>query len=91
MGDLADALRAEGHTEIADELERRELAGRLRESGRGDLADALITGETPPPEEPEPAAEPEPREHELLAKRLDEAQSRWITLGGKGAPDGEAA
>jgi hypothetical protein len=55
------------------------------------LADALITGETPPAEQPEPAAAPEPPEHELLAKRLADAQSEWITLGGKEAPDGEAA
>lgn len=90
MGDLADALRAEGHTEIADQLERRELAGRLRESGRPDLADELITGETPPVEEPEPAPEPE-AEHERLARQLNAAQSRWLTLGGPGGSDGEAA
>jgi hypothetical protein len=44
MGDLADALGAEGHNEIADALERKELAGRLRHTGRDDLADALEAG-----------------------------------------------
>jgi hypothetical protein len=48
VGDLADALRAGGHDEIADELERKELAGRLRKSGREDLADALEAGEPTP-------------------------------------------
>jgi hypothetical protein len=91
MSDLAAALSEAGHHEVASELERRELAGRLRNAGRDDLADALITGETPPAEQPEPAAAPEPPEHELLAKRLADAQSEWITLGGKEAPDGEAA
>jgi hypothetical protein len=45
MGELADALRANGHDEIAAALERKELAGRLRQAGRDDLADALLTGE----------------------------------------------
>ena len=90
MSDLSEALRADGHHEIAAALEQKELAGRLRKAGRDDLADSLITGATPPVEEPEPAAEPN-AEHELLAKQLDKVQSRWITLGGKGAPDGEAA
>jgi hypothetical protein len=90
MGDLADALRAEGHDEIAAALERRELAGRLRKSGRDDLADALEAGEpTPPVEEAEPSAEPAP--HERLARSLRDAQSRWVTLGGSGGSDGEAA
>jgi hypothetical protein len=44
MGDLADALRAEGHDETVNRLERRELAGRLRHTGRDDLADALEAG-----------------------------------------------
>ena len=90
MGDLADALRAEGHTELADQLEQRELAGRLRKAGRDDLADSLITGETLPAEEPEPAPEPE-AEHERLARQLNAAQSKWLTLGGLGGSDGEGA
>jgi hypothetical protein len=90
VNDLATALRESGHTEIADALERKELAGRLRTSGTDDLADALEAGEpTPLVEEAEPTAEPAP--HERLAKQLDEAQSRWITLGGSGGSDGEAA
>jgi hypothetical protein len=44
MGELADALRADGHEDIAAALERKELAGRLRQSGRDDLADALEAG-----------------------------------------------
>jgi hypothetical protein len=83
MGDLADALRAEGHTEIANQLERKELAGWLRKSGRDDLADALEAGEpTSPVEEVEPSAEPAPRER--LAQQLNAAQSKWLTLGGQG-------
>jgi hypothetical protein len=67
-------------------VEQRELAGRLRKAGRDDLADALLTGETPPPEEPEPAPEPE-AEHERLARQLNAAQSKWLTLGGSGGSD----
>lgn len=86
MSDLAAALREAGHGDVADALERRELAGRLRQSGRPDLADQLEAGDpTPAVEEAEPSAEPEPLEHELLAKRLDEAQSRWYSLGGSDA------
>jgi hypothetical protein len=58
VSDLADALRAEGYPEIANQLEQRELAERLRKAGRDDLADSLTTGETPPPEQPEPSTEP---------------------------------
>jgi hypothetical protein len=89
VSDLTEALREAGHDDVAAALERKELAGRLRQAGREDLADALVTGEqTPPPEQPEPAPVPE---HERLARQLADAQSEWITLGGKGAPDGEAA
>ena len=41
MTDLADALRADGHGDLAAALEAKELAGRLRQSGRDDLTDAL--------------------------------------------------
>jgi hypothetical protein len=86
MPDLTAALREAGHGDVADALERKELAGRLRQSGRPDLADQLEAGDpTPAVEEAEASAEPEPLEHELLAKRLDQAQSRWITLGGSDA------
>jgi hypothetical protein len=91
MSDLSAALREAGHEDVAAALEKKELAGRLRKASRDDLADALISGEqTSPTEEPEPAGKPEPREHELLAKRLNEAQSRWITLGGR-SDDGQGA
>lgn len=86
MSDLAAALREAGHKDVADALERKELAGRLRQSGRDDLADALEAGDPAPAVEETPPAEPAP--HELLAKRLEQSQSKWITLGG---PDGEAA
>jgi hypothetical protein len=87
MGDLADALRESGHTEIADALERKELAGRLRQSGRDDLADQLEAGEPMPAVEETEPPPPAPQPHEQLAKQLDEAQSRWITLGGSGGSD----
>lgn len=45
MTDLADALRADGHGDLAAALEAKELVGRLRQSGRDDLADALEAGE----------------------------------------------
>jgi hypothetical protein len=90
MGELADALRADGHEDIAAALERKELAGRLRQSGRDDLADALEAGEpTPAAEGTEPSAEPAP--HKRRAQQLRDAQSEWITLGGSGGSDGEAA
>jgi hypothetical protein len=90
VSDLATALRENGHTEIADALERKELAGRLRQSGRDDLADQLEAGDpTPAAEETEPSAEPAP--HERLAQQLNAAQSKWLTLGGPGGSDGEAA
>jgi hypothetical protein len=44
VSDLADALRAAGHTDVAAALEGKELAGRLRQSRRDDLADALEAG-----------------------------------------------
>jgi hypothetical protein len=75
-------------------VEKKELAGRLRKAGRHDLADALITGEqTPPAEEAEPATESTtpPAAHEQLAERLNAAQSKWLTLGGPGGSDGQAA
>ena len=43
MSDLAAALREAGHEEIANQLEQRELVGRLRKAGRDDLADVLAT------------------------------------------------
>jgi hypothetical protein len=90
VSDLTEALREAGQEDVAAALERKELAGRLRTAGRDDLADMLVTGEQPPPAaQPEPVAEPEP-EHELLAKQLDKAQSRWVTLSGEGGSDGEA-
>ena len=82
MSDLTEALREAGHEDVAAALEKKELAGRLRKAGRDDLADSLITGETPPPEQPEPAPEPTPlAPHEQLAKSLHDAQSRWVRLG----------
>jgi hypothetical protein len=81
VSDLTEALREAGHEDVAAALERKELAGRLREAGRDDLADMLLTGEQPPPAaQPDPVAEPEP-EHELLARLLNAAQSKWMTLG----------
>jgi hypothetical protein len=47
VSDLADALREAGHEDVAV-LERKELAGRLRQSGRDDFADALEAGEPTP-------------------------------------------
>jgi hypothetical protein len=86
VGDLAAALREAGHGDVADALEKKELAGRLRQSGRADLADQLEAGEpTPTVEEAEPVPEPEPPEHERLARSLNAAQSRWLTLGGSDA------
>lgn len=91
MSDLAAALREAGHGDVADALERKELAGRLRQAGRGDLADALEGGDqTTPAEEAEPTTEPSsPAAHEQLARSLNAAQSRWMTLGGP--DDAEAA
>jgi hypothetical protein len=37
----------------------------------------------------QPVAPKQP--HEILAERLDAAQSKWLTLGGPGGSDGEAA
>jgi hypothetical protein len=94
VSDLSAALRADGHDELAAALERKELAGRLRQSGRDDLADALISGRTPPAEEVEAANEPTtpPAAHEQLAEQLNAAQSKWLTLGGPGgSDDGQAA
>jgi hypothetical protein len=62
----------------------------LRQAGRDDLADALEAGPAPG-EEPQPSEPPAPAQpHELLAKQLDAAQSKWHTLGG-GPDDGPAA
>ena len=84
---LSAALREAGHTEIADALERKSLAGQLRTAGRDDLADSLEAGDqTAPVEGAQPPAAPQP--HEVFAKQLNEAQSVWHTLGG---PDGNQA
>jgi hypothetical protein len=88
MGDLADALREAGHGDVAAALEKKELAARLRKSGRPDLADQLEAGDQPAPEAEE-TPPPAPQPHELLAERLNAAQSRWTTLGGP--DDGKAA
>jgi hypothetical protein len=80
MSDLTAALREAGHVELADQLERKELAGRLRESGRADLADQLAGDKAP-------ADEPPAQPHEQLAKRLREAQSEWHSLGGSDGRD----
>jgi hypothetical protein len=95
MRDLADALGAEGHNEIADALERKELAGRLRHTGRTtwptrskQAARHARAGEegTPPSGQPTP-----PAPHEQPARQLNAAQSRWITLGGlEGSDNGQA-
>jgi hypothetical protein len=87
MSELSEALRAGGHPEIADALERKSLAGQLRKAGRDDLADSLEAGDqTPPVEDAQPPAAPQ--HHEWLAKQLNEAQTQWHTLGG---PDGAQA
>ena len=93
MGHLTDALREAGHEDVASALERKELAGRLRQNGRDDLADALATGDrTTPPGEEEAQRTVEPATpHERLAQELRNTQSRWMTLGGSRGPDGEAA
>jgi hypothetical protein len=86
MSDLAAALREAGHSEIANALERKELAGRLRHIDRDELADQLEAGA--PAGEAEPNAEPTPAApHEQLAQQLNAAQSKWLTLGGPGGPD----
>lgn len=77
MSDLSDALRESGHPEIARQLERKELAGRLRGSGRADLADAL--------EAPAALAEPEPKTPEQAAgedllRSLNASVSKWHSL-----------
>jgi len=92
MTDLAAALREAGHDDVAAALERKELAGRLRQNGRDDLADQLEAGvQTAPAEEAEPSTNLTPVAHERLATALHDAQSRWVTLGGSGGPDGKAA
>jgi hypothetical protein len=91
MHDLATALRESGHTEIAAALERKALAGDLREAGRSDLADALEAGE-PAAEAPEPSPPTPPAPHEQPAQQLNAAQSKWLTLGAPGgSDDGKAA
>jgi hypothetical protein len=87
--DLATALRESGHTEIAAALERKALAGGLRKAGRDDLADALEAGDTAA-EATEPSPPTPPAPHEQLAQQLNAAQSKWLTLGGRGGTDGEA-
>jgi hypothetical protein len=87
MTDLAAALREAGHDDVAAALERKGLAGQLRQAGRPDLADQLeASDQTQPVEEAQPPATPQP--HEWLAKQLNEAQTQWHTLGG---PDGDQA
>jgi hypothetical protein len=82
MSDLADALRKSGHPEIARLLERKELAGRLRGSGRSDLAEAL---EAPPAEKPEkPEQTPEQAAGEQLLGHLNASTGRWFNLGASG-------
>jgi len=91
MSDLTDALRAEGHEDVAAALERKALAGDLRKAGRDDLADALEAGE-PAAEATEPSPPTPPAPHEQLAQQLNAAQSKWLTLGGPGgSDDGQAA
>jgi hypothetical protein len=97
MGDLADALREAGHTEIANQLERKALAGDLRKVGRGDLADALESGEqheaTPAPAtetEPEPTEPPTPQQQqqqfaENFRDALNASRTPWFGEGDDGA------
>ena len=78
MSDLSDTLREGGHPELARQLERKELAGRLRGSGRDDLAASLETPEAPA-EKPE-AKSPEQVVGEELLGAPNAALSRWHSL-----------
>ncbi len=77
---LTIALREAGHTELADALERKELVGRLRQSGRADLAERLEAPEAPA--EPEQPKSPERAAAEGLLDHLNASVTKWHSLGG---------
>ena len=78
MTDLSDALREGGHADLAEQLDRKQLAGQLRESGRTDLADRLETAETPA--EPEPVKTPEVQMAERMRDAMNESLTKWTSL-----------
>jgi hypothetical protein len=76
---LSDALREGGHADLADQLERKQLAGQLRETGRNDLAERLETPEAPPAE-PEPVKSPEVQMAERMRDAMNESLTKWVSL-----------
>jgi hypothetical protein len=79
--DLADALRADGHGDLAAALEAKELVGRVRQSGRDDLADALEAGD--PLGTPTGGTEPEAEQQfgQMLLDGINAAQSPSLEFG----------
>ena len=76
--DIVNQLREANLGDIADEVERRQLAGQLRESGRTDLADRLETPE--PPAEPEPVRSPELQMAERMRDAMNESRTKWTSI-----------
>jgi hypothetical protein len=75
--DLPGALREGGYTDLADRLERKQLADQLREAGREDVAAAL---EQPKPE-PRPQ-DPQRAMAESLLSALNSSVTKSYTIGG---------
>ncbi len=69
---LIEALRAAGHTDAADAVRDKALAGQLREAGHGTLADQLEGA-------PAQQADAEPSEGEAFAAELKAAATRNTT------------
>jgi hypothetical protein len=84
--DLTGALREGGYGDLADRLERKQIADRLRESGRDDVADKLEAA-------PEPATPKDPALAlaEQLRDHLNESVTKQFTIGAFGRRGGGAA
>jgi len=71
---LVEALKAAGHTDAADAVRDKALAGQLREAGHEALADALANG-TDPAAAPEPELTPEQQQGQAM---LDQMRAQGI-------------
>lgn len=74
---LVEALRAAGHTDAANAVRDKALAGQLREAGHDALAEALANGTTPPAPAAQATAQP-PTEREQGQTLLDAMRRQGI-------------
>lgn len=66
---LVEALKAAGHTDAANAVRDKALAGQLREAGHDSLADALAGGTTPAKQD-EPELSPDEKQGRSMLDQM---------------------